>query len=201
MMEIPDILKGDPHLPLTETMTMSEAVSFINMFYQTQYTMNDFKETQVFKYPNGTLGLEALDRTTGKVLIRFMNKSTGNNEPSTGVSLPNPLDSSEQWMGPHIKVDSAAELAFLDKLGSGNTYPTLSDNTLAWQLCKLLNEYNAVGHWKASTFSAYSTAGFELVYKGPSEDAPSEYLVGDSEMVVILRFHNGKNKGMLCLKS
>lgn len=200
-MEIPDILKGEPHLPLTASMRLSEALPLINAFYQTQFSSEQFSESQAFKDPSGALVLEARSVETGEVLIRFVNQNINVPQAVQRLTLSNPLDADTQWLGPLVTVDDASELAFLDELGSGNTYSTLSDNTLAWKLATLLNEYNAVGHWRAGTFAEYSAAGFELVYKGPSADAPEEYLIGDSDMVAIIRFHNGTNKGMLCLKS
>lgn len=200
-MEIPDILKGEPHLPLTATMTLTEALLLANAFYQTSFSAEQFSPAQAFEDPNGLLVLEARDPETGEVLIRFVNKSANVSKVAQRLTLSNPLASESQWMGPLVVVDSAAELDFLDELGSGNTYSTLCDNTLAWKLATLLNEYNVVGHWRASTFAEYSAAGFQLVYKGPSADAPEEYLIGDSDMVAILRFNHGLNKGMLCLKS
>lgn len=200
-MEIPAILKGEPHLPLTAMMTLSEALPLVNAFYQTSLTMEQFSEAQVFEDPSGPLVLEARSIETGEVLIRFVNQNINVPQVVQRVALSNPLAHDSQWLGPLVVVDNSAELAFLDELGSGNIYSTLCDNTLAWKLATLLNEYNAVGHWRASTFAEYSAAGFELVYKGPSTDAPEEYLVGDSDMVAILRFHHGINKGMLCLKS
>lgn len=200
-MEIPELLKGEPHLPLMEMQTLSEVLPVANAFYQTRFTMEDFKDAQVFKDPNGRLILEALDKSTGEVLIRFVNRNADPIKVEDSLTVDNPLFSSHNWMGPPVKVEHEAELSFLDAVGSGNTYTTLADNTLAWQLSNLLNEYNAVGHWKASTFAAYSTAGFEIVYKGPGQDVPPEYLVGEADQVVILRFHHGNNKGMLCLKS
>lgn len=200
-MELPDILKGEPHLPLTAMMTLSEALPLANAFYQTSLGMERFSESQVFTDSSGRLVLEARSMEDGEVLIRFVNMNLNPSQVAPRLILDNPLTANDQWMGPLVKVDDPSELAFLDDLGSGNIYPTLCDNTLAWRLSQLLNEYNAVGHWKASTFSAYSTAGFELVYKGPSASAPEEFLIGDSDMVAIIRFHNGTNKGMLCLKS
>lgn len=200
-MEIPDILKGEPHLPLTGTTRLSEALPLINAFYQTQFSSEQFSESQAFEDPNGLLVLEARSAETGEVLIRFVNQNINAPQVVQRLALANPLSDEGQWLGPFVTVDDASELAFLDELGSGNTYPTISDNTLAWKLATLLNEQGAVGYWRASTFSDYSAAGFELVYKGPSSGAPEEYLIGDSDMVAIIRFHYGTNKGMLCLKS
>ena len=200
-MEIPDILKGEPHLPLTATMLLSEALPLANMFYQTSLSSGWFSESQAFVDQNGNLVLEARSAETGEVLIRFVNQNINVPQTVQRQALNNPLDTDVKWMAPFVVVDDAHELAFLDELGSGNTYSTLSDNTLAWKLATLLNEYHVAGHWRASTFADYSAAGFELVYKGPSADAPEEYLIGDSDMVAILRFHHGTNKGMLCLKS
>lgn len=200
-MEIPDILKGEPHLPLTGTMKLSDALPLVNAFYQTSFSMEQFSEAQAFEDPNGLLVLEARSLETGEVLIRFINQNVKAPQVAQRLTLSNPLAVESQWLGPLVVVDSAAELSFLDELGSGNTYSTLCDNTLAWKLATLLNEYNVVGHWRASTFAEYSAAGFELVYKGPSADAPDEYLIGDSDMVAIIRFPHGLNKGMICLKS
>lgn len=200
-MEVPDILKGEPHLPLTESMTLSEALPLVNMFYQTSLSSGDFSESQAFADPSGFLVLEARSVETGEVLIRFVNKNVNVPQVMQRLSLNNPLVTDAKWLAPFVVVDDASELAFLDELGSGNTYSTLSDNTLAWKLATLLNEYHVAGHWRASTFADYSAAGFELVYKGPSSDVTEEYLIGDSDMIAILRFHHGTNKGMLCLKS
>lgn len=200
-MEIPDILKGEPHLPLTASMTLSEALPLVNMFYQTNLSSEWFSESQAFEDPNGLLALEARSAETGEVLIRFVNQNINVPQVVQRLTLNNPLTADAKWLAPFVVVDNASELAFLDELGSGNTYSTLSDNTLAWKLATLLNEYQVAGLWRASTFADYSAAGFELVYKGPSGPATDEYLIGDSDMVAILRFHHGTNKGMLCLKS
>lgn len=200
-MEIPDILQGEPHLPLTPTMTLTEALLLVNAFYQTTFSAEQFSPSQVFKEPSGLLVLEARSPEDGEVLIRFVNKNANAPQVAQRLTLSNPLAVTSQWMGPLLVVDNAAELDFLDELGSGNIYSTLCDNTLAWKLATLLNGYNWVGHWRASTFADYSAAGFQLVYKGPSADAPEEYLIGDSDMVAIIRFLHGTNKGMLCLKS
>jgi hypothetical protein len=200
-MEVPDILKGEPHLPLTPSMTLSEALPLVNMFYQTTLSSVDFSESQVFEGPDGLLILEARSAETGEVLIRFVNQNINVPQVARRLTLTNPLAADTKWLAPFVVVDDPSELAFLDELGSGNTYSTLSDNTLAWKLATLLNEYHVAGHWRASTFADYSAAGFELVYKGPSGEETDEYLIGDSDMVAVLRFHHGVNKGMLCLKS
>jgi len=200
-MEIPDILKGEPHLPLTATMTLAEALPLVNMFYQTSLSSVEFSDSQAFEDPTGRLVLEARSVETGEILIRFVNQNINTPQVVQRLALSNPLSAEDKWLAPFVVVDNASELLFLDELGSGNTYSTLCDNTLAWRLATLLNEYHVAGLWRASTFADYSAAGFELVYKGPTGPATEEYLIGDSDMVAILRFHNGTNKGMLCLKS
>lgn len=198
-MEIPERLKGRPHLPLTDNMMSYDALSLVNMFYQTDLKLEQFKNSQAFRTPAGELILELFEDSTGELIATFVNTATINEVAAVETVTAAPFG--DGWLGAPILIHSGLELEFLDAVGSGNTYPTLCDNTLAWKLACLLNEYNAVGHWKASTFSAYSTAGFELVYKGSSTDAPAEFLLGQSDVLAIIRFHHGQNKGMLCLKS
>lgn len=204
-MSIPEILQGDVHLPLTERMLVAEALQLANTFYQTELKAEDYNDSQAFKTPDGQLLLEVSDKSTGEVVIRFVNKSKSNTVATPAMMrLWNPLvgvTDTHNYLAAPVQLASAEEIRFLDELGSGNTYPTDSDNGLAWKLASLLNEYGVAGRWMAGTYGDLSTAGFELVYKGVSSKAPAEFLIDFSPMVAILRFHNGDRKGYLCLKS
>lgn len=204
-MSIPEILQGDVHLPLTEQMVTAEALALANVFYQTDLNAEDYINSQAYKTPDGQLVLEVSDKSTGEVVIRFVNKAKGNTVATPAMlSLWNPLSAPTEklaWMAPSVQLDSAEEMTFLDELGSGNTYPMDGDNTLAWKLAQLLNEHNVLGRWMSGTFAELSTAGFELVFKGHSLDVPIEFLVDFSPMIAVIRFHQGNQKGYLCLKS
>lgn len=204
-MSIPEILQGDVHLPLTELMETGAAISLANQFYQTELDSEDFNNSQVFTTPDGQLVLEVSDKTTGEVAIRFVNKAKVAVAAPAMISLWNPLRNTspdqQALMAPSVQLDSAEEIAFLDQLGGPSVYPMDTDNTLAWKLAKLLNEHEVLGRWMSGTFAEYSTAGFELVFKGHSLDTPPEFLVDFSPMIAIIRIHQGKQKGYLCLKS
>ena len=204
-MSIPEILQGDVHLPLTEQMVTGEALALANQFYQTDLNAEDYINSQAYKTPDGQLVLEVSDKSTGEVAIRFVNKARPNTVATPAMlSLWNPLSSPTEklaWMAPSVQLDTAEEMAFLDELGSGNTYPLDGDNTIAWKLAQLLNEHNVLGRWMSGTFAELTTAGFELVYKGHSLDTPMEFLVDFSPMIAVIRFHQGNQKGYLCLKS
>lgn len=204
-MSIPEILQGDVHLPLTELMVTGEALTLANQFYQTDLNAEDFINSQAYKTPDGQLVLEVSDKTTGEVAIRFVNKAKANTVATPAMlSLWNPLvqpTEKHSWMAATVQLDSVEEVAFLDAMASGSIYPMDGDNTLAWKLATLLNENNVLGRWMAGSFAEFSTAGFELVFKGHSLDVPNEFLVAFSPMVVIIRIHQGNQKGYLCLKS
>lgn len=204
-MNIPEILKGDVHLPLTPQTVKGDAVTLANSFYQTDLKEGDFKESQAFKDNDGQLILELLDKETGEVAVRFVNKSRANTIATPAMlALWNPLVNVTPeitWLSQPVKVFSAEELAFLDEVGSGNTYPLDSDNTVAWKLATLLNEYSVAGRWISGTYGMLSTAGFTLVYKGPGDKAPLQFMVGMSDCLVIIRINKGDKQGYLCLKS
>lgn len=201
-MDIPEILQGSVHLPLTATTTVAEAVQLANGFYQTQLDAASFKEATPEVNVEGRLVLLLVEVGTENPVIHFVNKNTI--VPATLKALINPLAKAvdqHDWLAPSVQLTSAEEIDFLDELGSGRVYPLDSANTLPWRLAQLLNEYGVAGRWMAGTFAELSTAGFELVYKGPSAKAPEEFLVDASPMVAIIRTHHGDRKGYLCLKS
>lgn len=211
-MNAPAILKGTPHLPLTESMVSDEAIKLANSFYQTSLSVEDFQQSQAFLNSNQQLSLELLDKDTGDVIVTFVNQSA----PSTttvvdGAGVPavfewnlaNPIFDARQytpWMAPPVQLHSSEEVVFLDALGEGMTAPIItSDNTLAFKLSTLLNSYQVLGRWVSGTLGEQATGGFRLVYKGHSLDAPDGFLLDYSPLVVIIEILEGNQKGFLCL--
>lgn len=205
-MDIPNILQGDVHLPLTEHMVVAEALSLANTLYHTALDVTDFKESQTYKTPDGQLVLEVLDKTTGEVKIHFVNKAKANTVATPAMkSLWNPLINATEklpWLVAPVQLACAREIAFLDHglVGDG-VYPIKGDSTMMWRLAQLLNNHNVLGRWFAGSFADLSTNDFELVFKGHSLEAPMEYLVDFSPMIAIIKINAGNRQGYLCLKS
>lgn len=211
-MEIPGYLKGEMHLPLFEGMLSTEALPLANTFYQTNLQPDDFKTTQTFSGTSGQLILELICKESNEVKVTFVNKATGDAvvaaaaaEEDLLFNLSNPLELSNDyasWMAKPVLIASAEEFAFLDELGSGNTYPTeATDNTLAFKLSRLLNHYQVAGQWMSGTMGELCCGGFELVFKGHSLDVPDGYLVDFSPELAIIQILHGKQKGYLCLRT
>jgi hypothetical protein len=209
-MEIPGYLKGEVHLPLTEGMLSTEALPLANTFYQSNLQADDFKTTQAFSDDSGQLVLELICKESNDVMVTFVNKATGAAvavvDADAGLfNLFNPLDQERNyvdWMAKPVQLSSPEEFAFLDELGSGNTYPTeATDNTLAFKLSRLLNHYQVAGQWMSGTMGELCTGGFELVFKGHSLDIPDGYLVDFSPELAIIQILHGKQKGYLCLRT
>jgi hypothetical protein len=208
-MELPEILKGGVHLPLQAGTTSAEAIGMANGFYQTSVDPTRFKRTQAFYGIDGVLQLELIDDATGELVETFYNRSTGTPAPDvvslgTLLALNNPLDAREfkELLGPAVVLQSAEEFSFLDLLGSGNTYPVLgTDNSLAYQLSTLLNVHQFIGTWVSGTMGSLATGGFTLVYKGPSSEAPVDFLVDYSPQLAIIRLNHGHYKGYICLRT
>ena len=204
-MGIPAILAGGAHLPLTERTLSSEAVSLCNTFYQTSLNAGDYKRSQAFRGADGKLYLELLNPNTGEVVITFSNLAEGQTAPTVEtIALGNPLSfvSSEySWLVSPVTVFSADELEFLDELGSGNTYPTEhTDNTLAWKLASLLNNYRVLGHWMSGTIGELCAGGFKLVYKGVASEAPEVFSLNPDDMVTVVQILHGSKRGFICLR-
>lgn len=212
-MELPEILKGEVHLPLNEGTTSEQAIEMCNGFYLTQLKVEDFQGSQAFFNPSKQLALELIDLDSGKVLVNFVNKTVM--APEAGEQtldldsegdwvIDNPLyDAGEQvsLLTAPITVHNIEELGFLDDVGVGNTYPIVgTDNNAAYALSQLLNSYRVLGGWVSGTMGELCTGGFKLVYKGPAEDLPAEYAVEYSEMVAIVEILHGSQQGYLCLR-
>lgn len=202
-MEIPDILQGDVHLPLTEGTTSIEAIALSNSFYGTALVETDFRMTQTSVSPYGVLSLELIEDATGFVVVTFVNKNQSKSMTSALNGIVNPLlgVGGVDWLTSPVTVYNAQEITFLDSLENGETYPAVgSDNELAFRLSALLNQYNVLGRWVSGTLGDYCTGGFKLVYKGAPELAPSEFQVGGSSYVVIVQILHGTNQGYICLR-
>ena len=202
-MDIPEILKGEVHLPLTANTTVLDAVNLANGFYQTQLDASHFRTSVPVWETDGRLTMTLVSVDDDSTGIRFVNKATGGTA-GPSLSLTNPLLNATEklpWLTAPIQLHSAEEIAFLNAVEPGTVYPLNSCNTLAWKLAQLLNEYEVLGRWVAGTYGELSTAGFELVFKGHSLDVPDGYLVDFSPMIAIIRTHHGEQQGYLCLKS
>lgn len=203
-METPAILKGETHLPLKEGTTSSEAVSLCNTFYQTQLNAGDFKQSQAFRGVDGKLYLELIHFNLGTVVVTFTNVAEAVKAVEDELVIENILTASAEypWLTSPVAVHSADELEFLDEVGVGNVYGTeYTDNTVAWKLATLLNNYRVLGQWKSGTIGDLCAGGFKLVYKGTSEDAPDEFLLEDSpDMVAVVQILSGSKLGFICLR-
>lgn len=201
-MEIPAILKGDVHLPLKEGMTSHEAIALTNSFYGTDLKIVDFRLTQVFTTDSGHFNLELIEEATGLVKVLFINKNQDvitNNQ--NGFDNPLLVTDSVHWLAAPVVVYNAQEITFLDAMNIDDVYPiTGTDNELAYRLSSLLNQYRVLGRWVSGTLGDYCTGGFKLVFKGRSEDAPSEFQVGGSPYLVVVQILHGTNQGYLCLR-
>lgn len=202
-MDIPLLLQGEVHLPLAPGMTGGEAIVLANQFYQSSLNPDDFRPSVVGIA--GTRMILDLFDLEGTLRIKFSNKATPAPEKEQlQLALRNPVtepSATHAWLMPPIHLVSADEMAFLDVLPDGETYPTDGDNTLAWKLSRLLNEYEA-GSWVSGTLGDASTAGFTKVFKGWSMDVPEGFLVETySKQVAILRINHGQQQGYLCLVS
>lgn len=213
-MELPDILKGEVHLPLKEGTTSAQAIELCNGFYLTTLKAEDFKPSQAFLNVSRQFSLELIDPETGEVLVAFTNKtmaaqevsSLGDLDPDSQEDwvIDNPLydtGTRVQWLSAPVTVHNIEELEFLDIVGVGNTYPIVgTDNTAAYTLAQLLNSYRVLGGWMSGTLGDLCTGGFKLVYKGSSQDLPTEFMVDYSEMVAIVEILHGSQQGYLCLR-
>lgn len=209
-MDLPAILTGEVHLPLTESTTSAQAVELCNGFYLTQLNADDFKRSQAFLSARQQVQLELIDPQTGQVVVTFVNKATGVSVDPDNASaegdwvIDNPIHdtgASASWLFAPVTVHNVEELEFLDSVGVGNTYPIRgTDNTVAYQLSQLLNSYRVGGAWVSGTMGGLCTGGFKLVYKGDSKNIPIDAMVDDSEMVAIVEILHGSQQGYLCLK-
>lgn len=204
-MDIPAILKDEPHLPLSEGMLSSQAVGLCNMFYATELNEGDFRKSQAFKGSDGKIRLELIHFNSGEVIISFVNKAAATAAASAEWLLDSPLMSTPDeftWLGSPVAIHSADELEFLDEVGVGNTYPTeATDNTVAWKLAQLLNSYRFLGQWVSGTIGEQCCGGFKLVYKGVAEDAPDEFLLSGPDVVAVVQILHGSKQGYVCLRS
>lgn len=201
-MDIPEILReGEKHLPLKEHMTGEDAIALANVFYQTELQADDFLEAQAIVV-DGRVVLDLVDKATGELAIQFVNNAKPAQNPT--LSLFNPVlqaTPEHAWMAPQLRLVDAAEMAFLDDLGSGNVAPLSGGADSAYKLAQLLNSHNLLGGWTSGTMGDRCTGGFQLVYKGWSIDAPDGFLLDYASEVAIIKINHGTEQGYLCLAS
>lgn len=191
------------HLPLTEGMLASQAIDMINNMYlpMSPLAASDYKDTQAFIGSDGKVKLELVNKETGNVLMTFVNFMSS---AKAAVQIANPFGAREHtaFMAEPLTIDRKEELDFLDNVPVKVPNPTFyAINDVNHQLATLLNNYNYQGRWMSGTFGLLSTAGFEVVYKGTSLDVPDEFLLDYSPYVVIIKLHEGEQRGFICLRT
>lgn len=208
-MLLPDILLSNPHLPIKVGATLAEALQMCSIFYEVDLDASVFKETQAFLGQTGKVRLELIDRETNTLLTTFINQTKpklndGVDPAVTGNwELKNPLEmfvGKKELLGPPLKVVGSTELSFLNGQQIGTPLPLIASlGDLAFKLASLLNEYGYMTRWVSGTFGGASTAGFEIVYRGPSEGADLDFNLEPSNDLVIIKLHHGEVKGCICL--
>lgn len=212
-MLIPDVLLTTPHLPIKIGTTVEEALQLCSSFYEVDLKPEDFQNTQTFINSKGFIVLELIKTDTDEVVITFVN--TIPPRLNEGVNpcvvkefsfinpflLNNPADEFYLLAEP-LTVTSKTEIEFLDALIPGETL-SLTNNVgdFSFKLSRLLNDYGYVGRWVAGTSGLHSTAGFELIFKGPSKYAPASFFLEDSPCLVLIKIHQGETKGYLCIRT
>lgn len=190
------------HLPLTEGMYSYEAIELISNMYLPEYRLDQthYSESQAYRNKDGKLAIDIKEVGTNNVLMTFVNMTSGlKQQQPFELTATRPVIA---FMFAPLKIDIAEELEFLNRLAVGVPLPMFETaNTQAYELAKLLNGYNYNGRWLAGTFGELSTCGFELVYLGPSKDAPEGFVIGSSPLVAIIQLHCGSVKGYICLRT
>jgi hypothetical protein len=193
------------HLPLAEGMLMPDALGMINNMYlpMSPLASENYADSQAYVGPDGKIKLELISKEGGNVLMTFVNMMSSV-APAPRVTLNNPFGPREYtpFLGTPLVIDLKEELDFLNDVPVGIPVPTYNVvNDVNYRLATLLNNYNYLGRWMAGTFGLLSTAGFEVVFKGWSIDAPDEFLLDYSPYVVIVKLHEGETQGFICLRT
>ena len=71
-------LGDQPHLPLSESTSLAEAIALCNQFYQTNLNPEDYLQTQAYMTPTGKLQIDVIpvkDGVQSDVVITFVNKA------------------------------------------------------------------------------------------------------------------------------
>lgn len=196
-MVIPEILKGDVHLPLKEGMMADEAISLCNMFYNTTLDPTDFLDTQVFTSQQGIYCLE-LTTLESEVVVNFVNKTMAPivKDPSTPLNPIETAPDGVKWLCGALFVQFPEELTFLDQMGVGGT----GSSEESYKLATLLNGYSVIGRWMSGTLGDLCAGNFVMVYKGRESEAPDEFKTGDSPAIFVIKITAGSKQGYLCLK-
>lgn len=189
------------HLPLTEGMYSYDAVELISNMYLPAFRLDQTKyaESQAYRNKDGKLSIDIKEIDTNNVLMTFVNMTSGIQTAPLELTINKPVAT---FLFEPLKVDVAEELEFLQRIPVGAPLPMFETaNTQAYELATFLNNYNYNGRWLAGTFGELSTCGFELVYLGPSKEAPENFVVGLSPMVAIIKLHCGNTTGYICLRT
>ena len=192
------------HLPIKEGMSLQEVLTLINGFYLEDAPLNyaDYKDSQAFVGSDGRVTFELIDPESGGVLMTFVNS---NSAVAARPALANPFEEVRSYTAfifDPLTIDDKAELDFLNDIPERIPTPTYNTvNDVSFKLATLLNNYNYNGRWMTGTFGNLSTAGFEVVFKGWSIEAPDEFLLDYSSYVVILKLHEGDTRGYVCLRT
>lgn len=193
---------GNSQLPLAvkETTTFEEAFRMIRMSYlpDIQLKVEDYKVTQPYVGEDGRVKLDIVPKDSNQVLMTFVNISS-NITPllKTSIAEPTKID----FMFEPLTVVKS-EIEFIEWVGAGS-YPPKYDTTnkYPYELAMLLNKYNYHGRWGMSTWGYMTTAGFQLIYFGPSEGVPEDFTVESSPYVMIIRIAEGETRGHICLRT
>lgn len=205
-------LATDLHVPLTEGMSVDEALVLFNGFYLTSYKASQFKSAQAFVSSSGYVTLELQNPEDDEVWYTFVNKMRVVDENNNSIptnnpvfEFVNPLDvtttSTELMTGPVI-ITHLQELEFLKDVPL-NQPLAIDDltNQLPFQLSSLLNNYGVLGRWVSGTLGELCTGCFSVLYFGPGSDAPSEYLLGENvDTAVLIKLNQGSRQGVICLQ-
>jgi len=189
------------HLPITEGMYSYQAIELISDIYIPEYRLDqsNYSESQAYRNKDGKLSIDIKEAETNTVLMTFVNMVSG---PAKSVGGFIPSKEVIAFLFEPLKVDIAEELGLLQRIPMGVPLPKFETaNTQAYELATFLNSYNYNGRWMAGTFGELSTCGFELVYLGPSREAPENFVVGLSPMVAIIKLHCGNKPGHICLRT
>ena len=192
------------HLPLKEGMSLHQVLGMVNIMYlsDTPLTESDYKETQAFLASDGLVKFELIGVNSEDVLFTFVNVMGDLKKAQTTENPFHTLGVVAEFMFTPLQVNIKEELEFLEALPVGiQTAIVNPANDVNYRLATLLNNYNYNGRWMAGTFGLLSTAGFEVVYRGPSEEAPRGFLLDYAPYVVIVRLHQGEQRGLICLRT
>ncbi|EBV8434190.1 hypothetical protein NFI00_000055 [Salmonella enterica] len=204
-------LSDNLHVPLSVGMSMEQAVGIFSAFYLVTLDTARFKPSQAFVSSSGYITLELLDKNTGELLYTFVNRMQVVKDDTTvpvhnpAFEFINPLELSTptiNWLTGPVTITHLQEMEFLKDVPV-NQPQAIENliNPLPFQLSTLLNNYGVLGRWVSGTLGELCTGGFTLLFYGPGQDAPAEYLISEAvDTVVLIEINQGSRQGVLCLQ-